>query len=189
MATLGSRSRCCQCGRSASGRLERVVGAWKRVAAVGILFACIGLVKTTALRAEDSGTTTIKLSFVLLNDFLAPTATPGHHSAYSAELVLSGNQIRERWESQSVGGTNSNYHADNTRVGGRWRVLSPNTIQASWPLVTYDKIVTVHVSGKTCTVNFDTQLHPGQTEYQFRNKGTLWTTTKYRMIASTCNIQ
>ncbi len=134
--------------------------------------------------------TIIRVGFVLAFDVTAPVPTPGHHSAYSATLTLSGtNRVTERWESENVKGTNSNYHSNETDLGSRWRVVALNTIRASWQMANYTKSVTVRVSGKTCAVNFETKLFPGETEYKTRAGRTIFIHSKPVMLDATCSIQ
>ena len=76
--------------------------------------------------------TTVKISFVLATDVVEPVARHGVHTGYSGTLVLTGKAVNEQWTSVKLSGSNSNYHSDNSGLGGTWRVLSANTIGASW---------------------------------------------------------
>ena len=144
----------------------------------------------TMATASAQEATTIKVGFVLASNVTAPVPTQGHHTAYSATLILSGaNRVTERWESENVRGTNSSYHSNDSGLGSRWRVVAPNTIKASWRMPNYTKSVTVRVSGKTCTVNFETQLLPGETDYKTRYGQVTFVHSKPVMIDPTCSIQ
>lgn len=143
-----------------------------------------GLATPTTASAQEA--TVIKIGFVLASNITAPIPKPGHHAAFSATLILSGNnRVSEKWEAENVRGTNSNYHSNDTGLGSKWRIVSPNTIKASWRMANYTKSVTVRVSGKACTVNFETQLFPGETEYKTDN----FTHSKPSMLDPTCSIR
>lgn len=142
------------------------------------------------MTASAQEITTIKIGFVLASNIISPVAIPGHHAAFSATLSLSGaNRVTEKWEAQNFKVTNSSFHSDDTDLGSRWRVVAPNTIRATWQMANYTKSVTVRVSGKTCTVNFETRLFPGETRYEVRTGGAVSIRSKPVMLDPTCSIQ
>jgi hypothetical protein len=152
------------------------------LACLGPLFAQIDL-------ASAQEQTTIKFSFVLQADIVEPTARSGQHAGYSATLVLSGKGVNEQWTSVKLSGTNANYHRDDTGLGGRWRVLAPNTIGASWRMLNYTKSVTVRVSGRSCSVSYSSHLDPGQTLYRGKIDGAIYGYKRPVMIDPVCSIQ
>lgn len=154
---------------------------------LGVISIC-GLATPATASAQEA--TVINIGFVLISNVLTPVPAPGHHTAYAATLILSGNnRVTEKWKSENISGVNSNYHSEDTGLGGRWRVVSPNTIMASWQMLNFTKSVTVRVSGKACTVKFETQLVPGEAEYKTKRGGTVYTFSKPSMLDPTCSIQ
>jgi hypothetical protein len=160
----------------------------KMTITLAIAAGIASMVTTTGLAQQ--GDTVIKLAFVIRSDHTAPRNEPGHNAGYNGTLVLSGNnRVQEHWEARSATGTDGRYHADDSSVGSRWKVVSPNTISASWPQVTWVKTITVHVSGKSCSITFSANLMSGQNEYRTRYHGTVWTSSKPLMIDPSCTIQ
>jgi hypothetical protein len=151
--------------------------------------ACGVLLFTQINSACAQEQTTVKFSFVLQTNVVEPVARPGQHSGYSATLMLTGKRVNEQWTSVKLSGTNSNYHRDNSGLGGRWHVISPNTIGASWRMLNYTKSVSVRVSGKLCSVSYSARLDPGQTLYKGKIDGALFAYTRPVMIDPSCSIQ
>jgi hypothetical protein len=151
--------------------------------------ACFGLLSAQIGPAWSDDQTTIKFSFVIQMNIVEPTARTGVHSGYSATMVLSGKDIREQWTSVKLSGTNSNYHSDDSSLGGRWHVLPGNEITASWRMLNYTKTVVVRVSGRSCSVSFSAQLDPGQTLYRGKVDGRVYGYTRPVMMDPSCSIQ
>jgi hypothetical protein len=161
-----------------------------RILIIAMLSIAGMLLAAVTMAAAADGETVIKLGFVIRKEMIAPVRISGHNEAYSATLVLSGgNRVRELWQAQSVTGTNAQFHSDDSAIGTKWRVVSPNTIMASWRLSTYTKTVTVRVSGKSCSVSFSTSLLPGETEYQVVSRRAIQKFEKPEMIDPRCTIQ
>ena len=151
--------------------------------------ACFGLLFAQIDSASAQDQTTIKFSFVLQTDIVEPTVRTGQHAGYFATLLLSGKGVNEQWTSVKLSGTNADYHRGNAGLGGRWRVLSPNTIGASWRMLNYTKSVTVRVSGRSCSVSYSAHLDPGQTLYRGKIDGAIYAYRRPVMIDPSCSIQ
>ena len=140
----------------------------KLLTVLGLMQLTLG---TSAGLAEEAPR--IKISFVLVSDIIGPRPITGHHRAFSATLNLSGrNEVAEDWERVSLAGQRPT-----------WRMLSSNTIQGTWRMSNYTKTVTVRVTGKSCTVVFDTQLDPAY--YRSGNSSH----TKPKMIDPVCTVE
>jgi hypothetical protein len=161
-----------------------MAAARKLLAALGVL----QLVLTASVgRAEQ--TSRIRIGFVLVSDIVEPRPTKGHHSAFSATLALSGrNAVGEDWQTTNVAGSRQ-YHAAQSELGRTWRVLSANTIQGTWRMPNYIKTVTIRVTGKTCSVVFDTQLDAGEAYFKTRHGNTMFSHTKRKMIDPVCVVE
>ena len=160
-----------------------MVARHRFLTAVGALLFLLGI---PAVHSEEAPK--IKISYIAVSDLVEPKPVKNHHSAYTATLTLGGsNQIGEDWQQTSVGGQRQ-YHAAQTQLGKTWRVLSANTVQGTWRMTNYTKTVTVHVSGKSCSVTFDTQLDPGQPYYKTVNAGVLYLHTKPRLMDPVCTV-
>ena len=128
----------------------------------------------------------IKISFVLVFDIIEPRPVKQHHAGFSATVTLGGrNEIGEDWQAANVAGQRQ-YHSSRSELGKTWRVLSANTIRGTWRMPNYTKTVTIRVSGKACSVVFDTQLNPGEAYYKSR-EGNVH--TKPKMIDPVCTVQ
>jgi hypothetical protein len=150
---------------------------------------CFALLSQIDFVCAMEQTTTIKFSFVLTTDVVEPAARNGSHTGYSATLLLSGKAVNEQWTSVKLSGANSDYYHDNGGLGGAWRVLSPNTIGASWRMLNYTKSVTVRVSGKSCSVSYATELDPGQALYRGKIDGAVYGYSRPVMTDPSCSIQ
>jgi len=135
-------------------------------------------------RAEQPST--IKVGFVLVFDVVAPRPVKQHHAAFSATVTLGGrNEIGEDWQAANVAGQRQ-YHSARSELGKTWRVLSANTIRGTWRMPNYTKTVTIRVTGKTCSVVFDTRLDPGEAYYKSRDGNSH---TKPKMIDPVCTVE
>ena len=164
----------------------------RTVAVLGCAICFIGMcligMSGDARAAEDQ--TVIKVAYVISLSFLEPKPIPGHHTGYAATITLSGGKnITEHWTSEGVSGVNSNYHSAQSGLGATWQVLGKDRIRGTWRLVNYSKSVLIQVSGKTCSVSFQTSLDPGQTIYRSRVGGIVYGYTKPIMIDPSCTIE
>jgi hypothetical protein len=165
------------------GQGETMAAMHRFLAAVGATQLLLGI---PAARSEEAPR--IKISFVLVSDLVEPKPVKDHHSAYSATLTLGGsNQVGEDWQQTTVGGQ-APYHAAQSQLGKTWRVLSASTVQGTWRMPNYTKTVTVHVSGKSCSVTFDSQLDSGETTYKTRTGGVVYSHTKLKMVDPVCTV-
>jgi hypothetical protein len=151
------------------------------------LSALVGLGPAQALEGQ---TTTIKIAFLLATNVLEPTPTTGHHTGYSGTVTLSGgNRVTEHWKSEGVSGTNAAYHIDQSGLGGAWRVISPTSIRGTWRMVNYSKSVVIRISGKSCSVDYQAQLDPGEKIYRGKIGGVIYSYTRPTILDPTCVIQ
>jgi hypothetical protein len=155
------------------------------LAALGVLLQLV--LSASTGRAEQASK--LKVSFVLVFDVIEPRAIKGHHSGFSATLTLSGrNEVGEDWQKANISGQGQ-YHSAQSELGKTWRVLSANAIQGTWRVRNYTKTVTVRVTGKTCSVTFDTQLDSGETYYKTPVGGVIFSHTKPKMIDPVCTVE
>lgn len=130
--------------------------------------------------------TTISLSYVVRQNFVAPISKEDVDVPVSAIVVLSGsNNVRQRWTVNN----DSNYYNNSDTLGGVWKVISKDTIQASWTAKNFKKYVIIHVNGKHCTVIFKPVLNPGERSFITYVNGVEYKYTNPRTVSSTCAIQ
>jgi hypothetical protein len=105
---------------------------------------------------------------------------------------MSGKTVREQWARTGVAGVNANFFGAQKSLGGgmgAWRVVSPTTISVSRREQNYTKFITVHVSGKSCSVTWQGQLDSGQANYRGLIDVAIHTHTKPAMLDSSCSIK
>jgi hypothetical protein len=146
------------------------------------LWVLAALLPSTALAAEGV-TIDIRLDHAAYRTSPQPRPTRSHTNFYL--LLLGDGTVQE------LSGRRNTYREKESQLGRRFRVVDENTIERRLEYKDRINVLTIAVSGKTCTATMRNELKPGFTEWEGTSTE-LGVTAKYRdwtMTGSTCRIR